>query len=154
MAKAATKNSTTQIAGHLKGVLADTYTLMIKTHGYHWNVTGPLFPQLHKLFEDQYNALFSAADEIAERIRALDVFALGSMTAFLETTVVKEAGAQPPTAAAMVKDLMKTHEQVRARIAEACDLAGELGDKSSEDIMIKRLDEHDKIIWMLRAQAG
>jgi starvation-inducible DNA-binding protein len=154
MARTSTKNSSTQMVEHLIDVLGDTYVLMVKTHGFHWNVTGALFPQLHAQFGAQYEALFEAADEVAERIRALDMPAPGSMSAFLDNTTLKEASGHPLTASAMVKDLLKSHEQVRARVAEACDFAGELGDKATEDLMIKRLEEHDKTIWMLRAQVG
>lgn len=154
MAKSPTKNSTSQLVEQLTRVLSDTYVLMVKTHGYHWNVTGSLFPQLHTLFEGQYNELFAAADEVAERVRALDANAIGSMSAFLNNTSVKELNGQTLSAPAMVKDLVKSHEVVRARVAEACDLAGELGDKASEDVMIQRLRSHDKTIWMLKSQAA
>jgi starvation-inducible DNA-binding protein len=152
MSAKAQRNSNTQMAEHLIDVLSDTYLLMIKTHGYHWNVTGPLFPQLHTLFEGQYNELFGAADEIAERIRALDFPAPGSTGAFNDNTVVKEAGdGQPLKASAMLKDLVKTHEQVRDRVEEARALAGEIADTATEDLMNKRLAAHDKDIWMLRS---
>jgi starvation-inducible DNA-binding protein len=146
------KNSATQIVEHLANVLSDTYVLAIKTHGYHWNVKGPLFPQLHAMFSEQYEALLEASDEVAERIRVFDMPAPGSMEAFLARTCLKEAGDQSLTAAAMVKDLLKSHEMVRARVAETCNLAGEMEDKATEDLMIGRLEAHDKVIWMLRAQ--
>lgn len=154
MAKTSAKNSNVQMGESLKKVLSDTYVLMVKTHGYHWNVTGSLFPQLHLFLEAQYNELFEAADAVAEQIRKIDVLALGSMASFLSTTVVKEASNQNISAAAMLKDLVKTHEQVRARVSEAGDLANELGDKASEDLMIDRLHAHDKALWMLKAQVG
>src|ERR1700722_11610977 len=94
--KLTTKNSAAQMAKHLVNVLSDTYLLMIKTHGYHWNVKGSLFPQLHTFFETQYNELFTAADEIAERIRALDFNAPGGPDAFKHHTLVKESPEQPP----------------------------------------------------------
>ncbi|MDE1901613.1 MAG: DNA starvation/stationary phase protection protein [Alphaproteobacteria bacterium] len=150
MAKISTRNSSAQVAKHLAWVLSDTYVLMIKTHGFHWNVTGELFPQLHGLFDTQYNELFAATDDIAERIRALGVQAPGSMKGFLEHTAVKETGAAPD-AMGMVKELLKYHEAARARVAEACDFAGEAGDKGSEDLLIGRLRAHDKAIWMLRS---
>ncbi len=150
--KANPRNSNTQMAEHLIDVLSDTYLLMIKTHGYHWNVTGPLFPQLHAMFEEQYTELFKAADDIAERIRALDFPAPGSTEAFGENTTVKEAANGQLTAAAMVKDLLKTHEQVRERIEEARAFAEEIEDRVSEDILNGRLAVHDKTMWMLRAQ--
>jgi starvation-inducible DNA-binding protein len=153
-AKSSSKNSNVQMAKHLVNVVSDTYLLMIKTHGYHWNVTGPNFHDLHLFFETQYNELFAAADEIAERIRALDCFAPGSTAAFHNHTAVKEVGDQPPSAMAMVKDLLKTHEQVRARVSEARAFAGEIEDTASEDLMNKRLEAHDKTMWMLRSQAA
>lgn len=153
-AKTSMKNSATQMVKHLTNVLSDTYVLGVKTHGYHWNVTGALFPQLHAMFEGQYTALFAAADEIAEHIRALDMPAPGSMAAFQDNSSIKEANGQVLSATAMVKDLLKSHEQVRVRVTAACEFAGELGDKASEDLMIQRLRAHDKTIWMLRAQAA
>lgn len=148
------RNSNAQMAQHLVKVLSDTYLLTIKTHGYHWNVTGQMFPQLHTLFENQYNELFAAADLIAERIRALDAFVPGSSEAFRENMSFKEAGNQPPTAMNMVKDLIKTNEQVRDTIAKAREFAGEIEDTASEDIMNGRLEAHEKAIWMLKATAA
>lgn len=152
--KASEKNSSAQMAKHLVNAVSDTYLLTIKTQGYHWNVEGPLFPQLHLLFETQYNQLFEAADTIAERIRALGYPAPGSAQTFHMHTAVKEAANQNLSAAAMVKDLIKTHEQVRARIEEGRAFASEIGDAGSEDLLIARLREHDKTIWMLRAQVA
>ncbi len=152
--KAAAKNSSAQMAKHLLNVVSDTYLLMIKTHGYHWNVTGPLFPQLHLFLEGQYNELFLAADLIAERIRALDFFAPGSPAAFKNHTAVKDAPDQPPSAAAMLKDLLKTHEQVRMRIEEARSFADEIDDRASEDLLNGRLAAHDKMMWMIRSQVA
>jgi starvation-inducible DNA-binding protein len=149
MAKSPARNSSNQVAKHLAMVLSDTYVLMVKTHGYHWNVTGELFPQLHTLFETQYNELFQAADELAERIRALNVPAPVSMRDFQNNTEVKET-TTIPTAKAMVKDLISCNENLRARAAVACDFAGEVGDKGSEDVLVGRLRAHDKAIWMLK----
>ncbi len=151
--KSAPKNSSAQMAKHLVNVVSDTYLLMIKTHGFHWNVTGPLFPQLHIFFEEQYKELFLAADEIAERIRALDHFAPGSTEAFKNHTAVKETGDQPPSALTMVKELLKYHEQTRDRVAEARLFANEIEDTASEDLMNKRLEAHEKAMWMLRSTA-
>lgn len=149
--KSSSKNSSAQMAKHLSWIVSDTYLLMIKTHGYHWNVTGPNFHSLHLFFETQYNELFAAVDEIAERIRALDCFAPGSAAAFHNHTAVKEAADQPPSAQAMIKDLIKTHEQVRQRISEAREFAGDIEDTASEDLMNQRLEAHDKMLWMLRS---
>ena len=147
-------NAAASMVEHLIDVLSDTYLLAIKTHGYHWNVTGPLFPELHAQFGTQYEELFAAADELAERIRALDFPAPGGVGAFLKNTVVKEASGQPMKAPAMVADLLKTHEAVRERIEEARDHADQVGDKATEDLLIGRLAVHDKTMWMLRAQVG
>lgn len=144
--------STAQMVEHLIDVLSDTYLLAIKTHGFHWNVKGPLFPQLHAQFGEQYEALFDAADEIAERIRALDFPAPGGAGAMLKNTVIKEASGQPLKPSAMLVDLLKSHEAVRDRIEEARAAADKLGDKATEDMLIGRLQAHDKIIWMLRSQ--
>jgi starvation-inducible DNA-binding protein len=154
MARTNRSNANAHIAGHLVDVLSDTYLLGIKTHGYHWNVTGPLFPQLHVQFGEQYEALFEAADELAERLRALDFPAPGSVAAFLKNTGIKEASGQPLKASAMVADLLASHETVRGRVEGARAFAEEAGDKATEDFLIKRLDEHDKTIWMLRSQVG
>jgi starvation-inducible DNA-binding protein len=150
MPKPVLRNTNAQVAKHLSWVLSDTYVLMVKTHGYHWNVTGPEFSQLHLLFEAQYNELFTAADEIAERIRGLNMPAPVSMANFLNHTAVKES-TTIPTAQAMIKDLLGANENVRTRVSEACDFAGEVGDKGSEDLLIARLRAHDKAIWMLRS---
>ena len=146
------ENSNAAMAKHLALVLSDTYVLAIKTHGYHWNVMGPLFAPLHALFGTQYEALLAAADEIAERIRALGLMPDGSMEAFLQNTVVKEADAKPLTAEAMVADLYQSHQQVRARVASAAEFADDVDDVATEDLMIQRLQDHDKTIWMLRSQ--
>ena len=150
MAKASVRNASAQVAKHLSWVLSDTYVLMVKTHGYHWNVTGPEFRELHLLFEEQYNELFTAADEIAERIRALNVNAPVSMGDFLTHTSIKEA-TNVPKAMAMVKDLIASNENARMRIAEARAFANEVDDTASEDLMNQRLRAHDKALWMLRS---
>jgi len=150
--KASPKNSSLQMAQSLIGVLSDTYVLMIKTHGYHWNVTGSLFPQLHSFFEAQYQELFAAADEIAERIRALNVFAPGSTEAFREATCIKEAPHQVPSSLSMLKDLFKSHEQIQTRIEQSRLLADEIEDRATEDLLNGRRLAHDKALWMIRSQ--
>lgn len=153
-AKSTMKNSSVQMAKHLTNVVSDTYLLMIKTHGFHWNVTGPNFHQLHLFFEGQYQEMFEAVDAIAERIRALNSFAPGSTAAFHNHTAIKETGDQPPSAMNMVKELIKYHEQTRERIEEARKFANEIEDTASEDLMNNRLAAHDKMLWMLRSQAA
>ena len=141
----------TKVVESLIDVLSDTYVLMVKTHGYHWNVLGKYFASLHALFGDQYKALFEAADDLAERLRALDVPAPGSFEAFLENTAVEEETGVPLTAEAMIKDLMKSHETVRQRLIKAADDADEADDIGTEDLLVGRLRAHEKMIWMLKS---
>ncbi|MGI9644748.1 MAG: Dps family protein [Ilumatobacteraceae bacterium] len=135
------------IAGELGKVLADTYTLYLKTHNYHWNVTGPMFNTLHLMFEEQYNELWVAIDLIAERIRSLGEFAPGSYTQFAELTSIAEADGVP-TAEEMLADLVARHEAV-ARTAFAA--AEGAGDQSTADLLTQRLQVHEKTAWMLRS---
>lgn len=105
------ENSRQEISNGLSKVLADSYTLYLKTHNYHWNVTGPMFQTLHTMFEEQYTELATAVDDLAERIRALGVYAPGSYTQFAELATVKEA-TEVPAAKEMIADLCHGHETV------------------------------------------
>ena len=135
----------------LSAVLADTYTLYLKTHNFHWNVTGPNFYPLHKQFEELYSELARAVDEIAERIRALGHVAPGSYAAFAKLTQIKESvGA--PASRDMIRQLTADNETL-VRVARATkDLAEKLGDVETGDMMIERMQVHAKAAWMLRAQ--
>lgn len=138
------------IAEGLKKVLADSYTLYLKTHNYHWNVTGPMFQTLHVMFEEHYNALFLAVDEIAERIRALGHFAPGSYHAYSKLTSIKEE-TDVPKATQMVENLVHGHETV-ARTARAVFPAAEKGsDEATLDLLTQRIQFHEKTAWMLRS---
>lgn len=139
-----------KIAEGLANVLADTYVLYLKTHGYHWNVTGPMFNALHNMFETQYNELWTATDEIAERIRALGVFAPGSGAAFASRTSIEEASGVPD-AKEMIRDLAKGHERVAKTAREAFPAAEDAGDQPSMDILTQRMQASEKTAWMLRA---
>lgn len=154
MAKSKTSKAdpSEKMAVCLADVLSDTYVLAVKTHGYHWNVMGPFFDPLHKFFGDQYTALIEAADVIAERIRAIGFMPDGSMDSFLQNTVIKEADAKRLDAKAMLKDLLKSHQQLRERLVKAADYADDIDDIATEDLMVERLRDHDKTIWMLRSQ--
>ncbi|MBP7253640.1 MAG: DNA starvation/stationary phase protection protein [Alphaproteobacteria bacterium] len=132
-------------------VLADTYVLAVKTHGYHWNVTGMHFSALHALFDGQYTGLFAAADELAERIRALGQLAPGSMTQLLNLSSVTESGTKPQSAPAILADLVKAHEAVLVSIEAARVAAAAAADAVTDDLLIQRRTEHDKTLWMLRA---
>ncbi len=135
----------------LRGSVADTYGLMVKTHGYHWNVTGPLFVSIHELTEKQYQDLFEAADDLAERIRALGERSPGSYRQFMEAACIQDDDGEPKTAEVMVATLAADHEQVARRMKDVSDLAAELGDKVTEDMLIARMQTHEQHAWMLRA---
>ncbi len=138
------------IAKGLSRVLADTYTLYVKTHKYHWNVTGPLFSQLHAAFEAQYTQLQEAVDSLAERIRALGEFAPGSFIEFQELSEIKEVKGVP-TAMEMVGQLLKDHETVVRGIRVLIPEADKAEDEATSDLLTGRLREHEKTAWMLRA---
>ncbi len=142
------------IAEGLGRVLADTYTLYLKTHNYHWNVTGPLFNTLHLMFEVQYNELWIAVDLLAERIRSLGEFAPGSYRQFAERTVIDESSDVPPTAENMLADLVAGHEACARTTRSVFPLADEARDESTADILTQRLQQHEKTAWMLRSMIG
>jgi starvation-inducible DNA-binding protein len=138
------------IAKQLSKLLADTYSLYLKTHSFHWNVTGPHFNSLHTMFEAQYNALWLAADEVAERIRTLDVFAPGSYSQFGKLTTIKEESGVPDWKD-MVGQLVTGHE-IAATTARAVIKAADVaGDEGTADMVTGRLKEHEKTAWMLRS---
>ncbi|MBO6797607.1 DNA starvation/stationary phase protection protein [Maricaulis sp.] len=147
------ENQRQEMAKAVTAVLADTYALYFKTHVYHWNVTGPRFHDLHALFELQYNEMWTATDEIAERIRALGVAAPNSYGAMNEAASL-DADAGASSADEMVADLLKGHEVVVATIRKALELAGEHGDEATADVLTPRLTAHEKTAWMLRSTLG
>lgn len=138
------------IAGGLAKVLADSYTLYLKTHNYHWNVTGPRFRELHLMFEEQYTELATAVDEIAERIRTLGEFAPGSYAEFGELSRIKEARGPLP-AEDMVRDLVLANETLVRTIREVLPLAQDAGDESTASLLADRMVVHEKTAWMLRS---
>ncbi|MGD8374914.1 MAG: Dps family protein [Acidobacteriota bacterium] len=140
----------TKIADAGSRLLADSYTLYLKTHNYHWNVTGPMFTTLHTLFETQYQELALAVDEIAERIRAVGHVAPGSYTRFQELATVKEA-TDVPSATNMIEDLVKDQEKVVATARALFDAADGAGDQASADLAVRRMEVHEKNAWMLRS---
>lgn len=143
-----------EIAAGLSHVLADSYTLYLKTHNFHWNVTGPMFNTLHTMFEAQYTELAMAVDVIAERIRALGHFAPGSYKAFGKLSSIDEAPDQPPEAMKMVKALAEGHEAVARTAREIFPTVEKLGDEVSVDLLVARMQVHEKTAWMLRATLG
>jgi starvation-inducible DNA-binding protein len=139
-----------QIADGLSHLLADTATLYFKTHGYHWNVTGPLFTSLHGLFEDQYRELYGSIDVIAERIRALGHRAPGSYRELVALSSVPEAEGTPG-ATEMVEDLALGQEQVARTARELLRVAEAAGDQPTVDLLSSRIAAHEKAAWMLRS---
>ncbi len=140
-----------RLAERLAAATADTYMLLAKTQGYHWNVAGPLFVSIHELTEQQYKDLFEAADNLAERIRALGEPSPGSYARFAELSAVEEDDGSPKSAAGMVEALAHDNELVARRMKSASDIAEELGDKVTEDMLIERMQVHEQNAWMLRA---
>jgi starvation-inducible DNA-binding protein len=139
------------IAKGLNGLLADTFTLYLTTHNFHWNVTGPMFNTLHIMFMAQYTELWNAVDPIAERVRALGYPAIGSFSAFSKTSTLPDAPVQPPKATDMIRTLVAGHEAV-ARTARAMfPLVDKASDEPSADLLTQRLDVHEKAAWMLRS---
>ena len=138
------------IAEALKRLLADSYTLYLQTHNFHWNVTGPQFRELHLMFEEHYTELATAVDEIAERIRTLGVAAPGTYKAFSQLSSINEVEGVP-SAKEMVKLLTKGHEQVVKTCREALGPAQEADDESSAALISDRMRIHEKTAWMLRA---
>lgn len=141
-----------RIAEGLGKLLADSYTLYLKTHNYHWNVVGPMFPALHTMFETQYMDLALAVDLIAERIRALGMHAPGSYTAFAGLSSIKEDTADtPPPALEMVKRLVEGHEAVIRTARSLVPLVNEVADEATMDLLTERMQHHEKTAWMLRS---
>ncbi|GAB3448979.1 Dps family protein [Insolitispirillum peregrinum] len=142
-----------KIAAGLSRLLADTYTLYLKTHNFHWNVTGPMFNTLHLMFEQQYTELSLAVDLIAERIRALGVVAPGTYREFAALTRIKEEDGVPK-AEAMLAILVADQEAVVRTAREIFPLADAANDEPTADLLTQRMQTHEKTAWMLRAMLG
>ena len=139
-----------KIADGLGHLLADTYTLYLMTHNFHWNVQGPMFNTLHNLFMTQYTELWTALDEIAERIRALDFPAPGTYAAFGKLTSIKEVDGVP-SAEDMIAYLTNGHEAVARTARSLFAVVEEASDESSADLLTQRMSVHEKTAWMLRS---
>ena len=138
------------ISDQLSKVLADTYTLYLKTHNFHWNVTGPQFQTLHLMFEEHYNELWQAVDIVAERIRALGFPAPGTGKQFNELSSIKEEDGIP-AAKDMIKKLVEGHEAVARTSRAAFKVAEEANDQPTCDLLTQRMQVHEKTAWMLRS---
>lgn len=141
------------IADGLKKLLADSYTLYLQTHNFHWNVTGAQFRELHLMFEEHYTELATAVDDIAERIRTLGVAAPGTYKAFVELSSIEEVEGVP-AASEMVRLLTHGHEQVVKTCRAALKTAQDADDESSAALIGDRMRVHEKTAWMLRAMLG
>ncbi len=142
-----------QIADGLSRLLADTYTLYLKTHNFHWNVTGPMFNTLHLMFETQYNELALAVDLIAERIRALGHPAPGSYSAYARLSSIPEAEGTPD-ATEMIRQLVQGQEAVARTARSVFPLVADANDQPSADLLTQRMQVHEKNAWMLRSLLG
>jgi starvation-inducible DNA-binding protein len=139
------------IARGLSRLLADTYTLYLTTHNFHWNVTGPMFNSLHAMFMAQYTELWTAVDPIAERIRSLGHAAPGSYGEFGQLSSVPDAPATPPKAMEMVRILVQGHEAVARTARELFAVVDKAGDEPTADLLTQRLTVHEQTAWMLRS---
>ena len=148
--KALSRSESARVADAASRLLADSYTLYLKTHNFHWNVTGPMFTTLHTLFETQYTELAMAVDEIAERIRALGHVAPGSYTEFARLARVKEARGVP-AAKQMIKELVADMATVATSAHALFDVADGAGDQASADLATRRIQVAEKNAWMLRS---
>ncbi|MAD44367.1 MAG: DNA starvation/stationary phase protection protein [Oceanospirillaceae bacterium] len=139
------------IAEGLSRLLADTYTLYLTTHNFHWNVTGSMFNSLHSMFEEQYTELWNAVDPIAERIRSLGQIAPGSYAQYSELTTLPDAPKVPPKAMEMVRILADGHESTARTARSLYKLVNEAGDEPTADLLTQRLIVHEQTAWMLRS---
>jgi starvation-inducible DNA-binding protein len=142
-----------ELAEGLGRLQADTFALYLKSHNYHWNVTGPMFRSLHLMFDEQYTELWTAVDEIAERIRSLGHTAPGTMAEFMRLSSVPDEEAIPE-AMEMVTDLAEGHEIVALTAKEIVEIAERAGDVATADLATRRVDVSEKSAWMLRATAA
>ena len=144
------KKDREQIADGLSHLLADSFTLYLKTHNFHWNVTGPMFNTLHVMFMEQYTELWNALDLIAERIRALGVVAPGSFREFARLTVIKESEGSP-NATEMIRELVAGQEAVVKTARGMFAIVDKAGDEPTADLLTQRMQIHEKNAWMLRS---
>lgn len=140
-----------QIAAGLSKLLADTFTLYLTTHNFHWNVTGPMFNSLHAMFMEQYTELWNAVDPIAERIRSLGFPAPGSFQQFGSLSSIGDAPGTPPKALDMVRTLVEGHEGVARTARSLFPLVDEASDEPTADLLTQRVTVHEQTAWMLRS---
>lgn len=147
----AAKQKTNAVVEGLKTLLSDSYALMGQTHLAHWNVEGPNFFQLHTAFQAQYEELFEAVDEIAERIRALDAYAPGGLVALAKGSDIEEISIGALPAKDFVAHLVESHETLLKSALELRKASESVGDLETQDLAIKRIQTHEKTLWMLKS---
>lgn len=147
----ATKQKTNPVVEGLQTLLADSYALMGQTHLAHWNVEGPNFFQLHTAFQGQYEELFAAVDEVAERLRALDVLAPGGLKTLAKASRISELAVEATPAKDFVAHLVDSHEILLANAHVLREAAGDANDLESQDLVIGRIQTHQKTLWMLKS---
>jgi starvation-inducible DNA-binding protein len=147
----ATKQKTNAVVEGLQTLLADSYALMAQTHLAHWNVEGPNFFQLHTAFQSQYEELFAAVDEVAERLRALDVLAPGGLKTLAKGSRITELAVEATPAKDFVAHLVDSHEILLADAHVLREAAGEVNDLETQDLVIGRIQTHQKTLWMLKS---
>jgi starvation-inducible DNA-binding protein len=148
----ASKNSDSSAINDLRSVLSDTFVLYFKTHSFHWNVEGPHFHSLHLMFEEQYNDLWKATDEIAERLRALGGYAANNLDEMKKGTRIDEVG-QTPDANSMVGMLAEDNQALADTMKTLARKFQDNGDDATSDMLIQRIETHEKFAWMLRSTA-
>lgn len=146
-----TNSKETAVTAALKKLLADSYALLGQTHLAHWNVEGPHFFSLHTAFQGQYEELFTAIDEIAERLRALDVLAPGGLQTLAKRSSISEMAVETAPAKDYVAHLLESHEIVLSSLEELRDAAGKAEDLETQDLAIGRIQVHQKTLWMLKS---
>ena len=150
MAKSKSLDTNKKVAEGLSQLLADTFMLYLKTHNFHWNVRGPMFQTLHLMFETQYTELWNSIDIIAERIRSLDADAPGTFSEFSKLTSIKEEKGIPK-AIDMIKILVADNEKVVKTANSVFPVAEKAYDEPTQDLLIQRINTHEKTIWMLKS---
>jgi starvation-inducible DNA-binding protein len=146
------KQSNSSAINDLRGVLSDTFVLYFKTHSFHWNVEGPHFHSLHLMFESQYTELWQATDELAERLRALGGYAANNLDEMAKGTKIEQVG-QTPDAQTMVEMLAEDNQKLADHIKTLARKLQDGGDDATADLLIKRIEVHEKAAWMLRSTA-
>ncbi len=147
-------NKAAGVAASLNGFLADTYVLLGKTQACHWNATGPNFIGLHKLTEAQYGELFASIDELAERVRALDVLAPSGIGAMLQLAKLQDANGGAITTAEAARLLAEDNTTMASRAADLAEEADDADDEATHDMLVRRIQVHEKAAWLLRSHLG